>query len=337
MTMIPMNKTVVAPGGITGNGNVIVVENNSDNSLVTFRFKNPSVKMSAAEDAFTADGRSFAPGAIIIENANRAQLDPSLKSLGLTAVAVASRAECEGARLDIPRIGYIHSWTRTQDEGWVRAALDTYGVPISISARTRSRRWATCARSSTSFSIRTAAAASAAARARVVARGEHPRALQEHEGIPVARLPRLDRRRARRARRRWHEGALRVHPEGGTLITEGNTSEILPDMNLTTGVKSEQTPACSRAARSSAASSPTRRARSSTATTATKCRSTSRSVPVLNASNLGACRSPRCAAARRRGGSSRAEHDADGESAQALAVGSGQDGHGLRSGDEHRQ
>jgi hypothetical protein len=33
---------------------VIVVENNSDNSLVTFRFKNPSVKMSAAEDAFTA-------------------------------------------------------------------------------------------------------------------------------------------------------------------------------------------------------------------------------------------------------------------------------------------
>jgi hypothetical protein len=33
--------------------------------------------------------------------------------------------------LDIPRIGYVHSWQRTQDEGWVRAALDTYGVPYT--------------------------------------------------------------------------------------------------------------------------------------------------------------------------------------------------------------
>jgi len=32
---------------------------------------------------------------------------------------------------DRPRIGYIHSWTRTQDEGWVRAALDYYKVPYT--------------------------------------------------------------------------------------------------------------------------------------------------------------------------------------------------------------
>ena len=35
---------------------------------------------------------------------------------------------------DIPRIGYIHSWTRTQDEGWWRAALDTFGVPYTYFA-----------------------------------------------------------------------------------------------------------------------------------------------------------------------------------------------------------
>src|SRR5262249_32944879 len=33
--------------------------------------------------------------------------------------------------LTIPRIGYVHSWARTQDEGWVRAALDHYGVPYT--------------------------------------------------------------------------------------------------------------------------------------------------------------------------------------------------------------
>ena len=36
--------------------------------------------------------------------------------------------------LDVPRIGYIHSWTRTQDEGWWRAALDTFGVPYTYFA-----------------------------------------------------------------------------------------------------------------------------------------------------------------------------------------------------------
>ena len=33
--------------------------------------------------------------------------------------------------LDVPRIGYVHSWSNTQNEGWVRAALDTYGVPYT--------------------------------------------------------------------------------------------------------------------------------------------------------------------------------------------------------------
>ncbi len=36
--------------------------------------------------------------------------------------------------MTVPRIGYVHSWTRTQDEGWVRAALDYYGVPYTYFA-----------------------------------------------------------------------------------------------------------------------------------------------------------------------------------------------------------
>ena len=40
--------------------------------------------------------------------------------------------------------------------------------------------------------------------------------------------------------------------EGGTLITEGSTSQILPEMKLTPGVTSEPAQACSRAARSCA-------------------------------------------------------------------------------------
>ena len=36
--------------------------------------------------------------------------------------------------LDVPRIGYIHSWQRTQDEGWVRAAFDYYKIPYTYFA-----------------------------------------------------------------------------------------------------------------------------------------------------------------------------------------------------------
>ena len=36
--------------------------------------------------------------------------------------------------MKVPRIGYVHSWSRTQDEGWVRAALDHYSVPYTYFA-----------------------------------------------------------------------------------------------------------------------------------------------------------------------------------------------------------
>src|SRR5205823_3500493 len=122
---------VTASCGITGAGNVVFVDNNSDNTLVTFRFKFANVKMQAAEEEFDAAGHHFVPGAFIIADANRAQLDPVLKQLGLSGYAMPSAPSVKSHDLDVPRIGYVHSWTRTQDEGWVRAALDHYGVPYS--------------------------------------------------------------------------------------------------------------------------------------------------------------------------------------------------------------
>jgi hypothetical protein len=127
--MTAVTSKVTAAGGITGSGNVVVVENTSDNTLVSFRYKFPNVKMAAAEEAFDAEGHHFGIGAFVIANANRAQLEPALKQFGLSGYALSSAPSVKTHDLDIPRIGYAHSWTRTQDEGWVRAALDTYGVP----------------------------------------------------------------------------------------------------------------------------------------------------------------------------------------------------------------
>src|SRR5688572_5033952 len=130
--MTPVTAPVRAPGGITGTGPTVVVEHSGDNLLAQFRFQFANVKMAAAEAAFEADGHKFGAGSFIIPGANRAQLEPVLKDLGLSGYAVASvPITVKTHDLDLPRIGYIHSWGNTQDEGWVRAALDHYKIPYT--------------------------------------------------------------------------------------------------------------------------------------------------------------------------------------------------------------
>ncbi|MEW5983770.1 MAG: M14 family zinc carboxypeptidase [Acidobacteriota bacterium] len=129
--MTPVTADVKAPGGIEGSGAFIVVDHTSDNNLVTFRFKHAGVKMQAAEDDFEFAGHKFRAGAFIIAGADRAKIEPSLADLGLSAWAGAAAPAVKTHDLDVPRIGYVHSWSNTQNEGWVRAAFDHYGVPYT--------------------------------------------------------------------------------------------------------------------------------------------------------------------------------------------------------------
>jgi hypothetical protein len=118
-------------GTITGTGSTIVIDHTTDNTLMTFRFQNKDVKMSAAEQPFELGGHRFAAGAFIIQNANRAALEPQIREFGLSAWATATPPSVPMHDLDVPRIGYIHSWGSTQDEGWVRLALDKLKVPYT--------------------------------------------------------------------------------------------------------------------------------------------------------------------------------------------------------------
>ncbi len=126
-----------AAGGIEGSGSVLVVDHTSDNNLMAFRYKLADVRMKASEQDFDLAGRKFRAGAFIIPNADRNRLEPSLVQYGLSAWAVATEPSVPSHDLDLPRIGYVHAWQRTQDEGWIRAALDTYGVPYTYFADQR--------------------------------------------------------------------------------------------------------------------------------------------------------------------------------------------------------
>ena len=98
---------------------------------MAFRFKHAAVKMMAAEEDFEAGGRKFRAGAFIIPAADRAVLEPTMKALGIAGFGAATAPTVAMHDLDVPRIGYVHAWSNTQNEGWVRAALDTYGVPYT--------------------------------------------------------------------------------------------------------------------------------------------------------------------------------------------------------------
>ena len=132
MTMLTSDARVA--GAIEGAGSVLVIDHTTDNTLMTFRFKNRDIEMLAAEDDFDLNGRKFRAGAFIIPDAGRSRLEPSIRELGLSAWAVAAAPQVKTHDLDVPRIGYVHAWQRTQDEGWVRAALDHYGVPYTYFA-----------------------------------------------------------------------------------------------------------------------------------------------------------------------------------------------------------
>jgi hypothetical protein len=240
--MTAVKGLVTAPGGVTGTGSTVVVENNSDNTLVSFRFKNPSVKMAAAEESFSADGHSFGAGAVIIANANREQLDPSLKALGLTAYAVASAPTVKSHELDIPRIGYIHSWTRTQDEGWVRAAFDTYGVPYKYFGENSVAKMGDL-RSQFDVIVYphggSGVGGGRGGRGGGGAAQDLPVPYKSTKEFPSLGYPDStdDVRGAL-----GDEGMKALYAfvqHGGTLITEGGTSQILPEMGLTPGVKYE--------------------------------------------------------------------------------------------------
>ncbi len=228
-----------APGGIEGTGNVLVVDHTGDNTVVSFRFKNKDVKMLAAEDDFEIAGHKFRAGAIVVPNADRAKLEPMLKDLGLSAWAVASAPSVKTHDLDVPRIGYVHSWTRTQDEGWWRAALDTFGVPYTYFADQKLREGNL--RSKYDVIIFPHVGGSAVSQVNGMPKtGSAPLPYKKTAEFPnLAFIDSSDDIRGGMGIEGLGE-LMKFVQEGGTLITEGSTATIFPEYGITSGVTVEE-------------------------------------------------------------------------------------------------
>ncbi|MEX2270741.1 MAG: M14 family zinc carboxypeptidase [Vicinamibacterales bacterium] len=225
-------------GGASGTGRTLVINHTTDNNLATFRFMHPNVKMLAGEKEFEAGGKRFVAGSFIIPDADRAALDKSLTALGITAVAVDAVPTVATHDLDVPRVGYIHTWTNTQDEGWVRLAFDHYKIPYTYFADNTIRAGANL---KSKYDVIIFPHTSGSAASILTGRqGPTPVPYKKSSVTPnMGGVDETDDMRGGLTRDGLRE-LERFVAEGGVLITEGVTSTLFPEYRLTEGVTIEQ-------------------------------------------------------------------------------------------------
>ncbi len=120
---------VKAPGAIIGTGSVFLINHNTDNALMTLRYRLKNASVSVAEEGFEAAGQKFNRGSFIISKVGTEDLRRAATELGLQAYAVAAAPSVQSHAVKTPRIAMMHTWLGTQDEGWWRIAFDKLGVP----------------------------------------------------------------------------------------------------------------------------------------------------------------------------------------------------------------
>ncbi|MBS0364073.1 MAG: hypothetical protein JSR98_22085 [Proteobacteria bacterium] len=239
MTLITAD---VAPKGvISGAGKTILVDHTGDNELVTFRFKLKDVKMQAAEEAFDAGGKHYAAGTFIIPDAPRGAVEKAVAELGLTAEAVDAAPSVKTHALTVPRIGYLHSWLRTQDEGWWRAAFDHYGVPYTYLADTKARQGDLRKK----FDVIVYPTVGSSARDQVVGvamNGDTPIPYKKSELTPnLGQLDSADDIRGGLGADGLAE-LQKFVKAGGVLIGDGSTVEMLASYGIAAGVSTSNPP-----------------------------------------------------------------------------------------------
>ena len=134
----PMRKVgkIDPPGGVAGQGKAFLIRHNTDNTLATLRFRLASVPMEATEDSFEADGLQFNAGTFILRNVDRAQLEKAASGLGLHIHSTNAALNVAAHPISAPRVGIVHNWQNTQNDGWFRIAFDELKIPYTYVADT---------------------------------------------------------------------------------------------------------------------------------------------------------------------------------------------------------
>jgi hypothetical protein len=123
-------------GKLNGGGNFYVINHNTDNTLMTLRYRLKDVRMSVAESEFKVGSQNFNAGSFVIRGEGnpsdlKSRLQTAVEDLGLTAFAFDQAPSVKTHDINVPRIAILHTWQNTQNEGWFRIEFDRYQIPYS--------------------------------------------------------------------------------------------------------------------------------------------------------------------------------------------------------------
>lgn len=113
-----------------------LINHDASNSLASFRFGYPDLKIWAAEKEFKVEEKAFNAGTFILkiedngENLTE-QLEKAAVRYEFKAFSVSAVPDVSMHSLEAPRIAVLHTWQNTQTEGWLRMGLDKLGIPFN--------------------------------------------------------------------------------------------------------------------------------------------------------------------------------------------------------------
>jgi len=103
---VPMHEWTGAPAPVASN----TIENTADTSVARAVWADKNAHWVVADEPFTAGTKKYGAG---------------------TIVAASSAPTSKTHEIHLPRIAILHTWLRTQDEGWFRLGLESLGIPYS--------------------------------------------------------------------------------------------------------------------------------------------------------------------------------------------------------------
>lgn len=137
--MEPVDGPVAAPGAVTGTGDLFLLRDTGQTSLLEARLLLAAHQVDAAETGFDAGGVRYPAGSWIVQ-APRETVEKAARRFGLSFTAVTTLPEVRRHLVDLPRLGLLHTWVATQDAGWARYTLDRAGMKYELVSDTDLRR-----------------------------------------------------------------------------------------------------------------------------------------------------------------------------------------------------
>lgn len=127
--MEKLDKPVADAGTVHGSGSIYAIDNTGQLSLISLRYALRDADISVADAPFTAGGTNFHAGTFLFQKVSGTQMQQALQHLNLQAYGIAAMPTVKTHAIGTPRIAIMHTWLRTQTEGWWRQALDNLHVP----------------------------------------------------------------------------------------------------------------------------------------------------------------------------------------------------------------